>query len=60
MIWLFIEKAGDEKIGNHAYYTFWYVLPTLPMFLIFPYLLGLFGFWKALGISIVFTVVLFF
>ena len=37
--WLYIENQSNEKIANHAYYTFWYVLPTLPMFLIFPYLL---------------------
>ena len=31
-------QAGDvdKKIANHAWYTFWYVLPTLPMFLVFP------------------------
>ena len=30
LIWLYIEKQSDEKIANHAYYTFWYVIPTLP------------------------------
>ena len=39
MIWLYIENQSIEKIANHAYYTFWYVIPTLPMFLIIPYLL---------------------
>jgi hypothetical protein len=39
MIWMYIEKTPLEKISNHAYYTFYYVLPTLPMFLLFPYLL---------------------
>lgn len=39
MIWLHVEKAGAEKIGNHARYTFWYVLPTLPMFLLMPELM---------------------
>ena len=34
MIWLHIENQGTEKIANHAWYTFWYVLPTLPMFLL--------------------------
>jgi len=32
MIWLYVEKQGSEKIANHAYYTLWYVVPTLPMF----------------------------
>ncbi len=39
LIWLFVEKQSAEKIANHAYYTFWYVIPTLPMFLIIPKLL---------------------
>ena len=39
LIWLYVEKQDQEKIANHAYYTFWYVLPTLPMFLLFPFLL---------------------
>lgn len=38
LIWLYMEDQPASKIANHAYYTFWYVLPTLPMFLIFPYL----------------------
>jgi len=39
MIWLYWEKAGTGKIANHAYYTFWYVLPTVPMFLFVPWML---------------------
>ena len=36
LIWLNIENQSAEKIANHAWYTFWYVLPTLPMLLAFP------------------------
>jgi len=36
LIWLFLENHPTEKIANHAWFTFWYVVPTLPMFLIFP------------------------
>ncbi|WP_018969839.1 DUF3147 family protein [Rubritalea marina] len=42
MLWMFVELKGDEqveRIGSHAWYTFWYVLPTLPMFLVIPSLL---------------------
>jgi uncharacterized membrane protein (GlpM family) len=56
LIWLQVEKQSLEKIANHAFYTFWYVIPTLPMFIIFPYLLAKFGFWYALLIGIVITV----
>jgi F0F1-type ATP synthase assembly protein I len=60
LIWLFIEKQPVSKIANHAYYTFWYVIPTLPMFLFFPYLLPKFGFWPTLISCIVFTLVVFY
>ncbi len=48
MIWLYVERQPMEKIANHAWYTFWYVVPTLPMFLVFPRLLSRLGFWPAL------------
>ncbi len=55
LIWLNVENQPAEKIANHAWYTFWYVLPTLPMLLAFPMLLPRFGFWPALLIYIVAT-----
>lgn len=48
LVWLYVEQQPAEKIASHARYTFWYVLPTLPMFLAFPPLLARFGFWPAL------------
>jgi uncharacterized membrane protein (GlpM family) len=59
LIWLYIEKQSDEKIANHAYYTFWYVIPTLPMFLLFQYLLPKLGFWVTMGASVVVTIICF-
>ncbi|SFW27488.1 DUF3147 family protein [Luteibacter sp. UNCMF366Tsu5.1] len=59
LTWLYIEKQPAEKIANHAWYTFWYVVPTLPMFLLFPWLLNRFGFWPSLGLSAVVTIVCF-
>ena len=60
MIWLYLENQGTPKIANHAYYTFWYVLPTLPMFLLMPWLLNRgTGFWPALGWCVLLTVVAF-
>lgn len=60
MIWLYAEKQGSEKVANHAYYTFWYVIPTLPMFLVMPWLLrrGI-NFWSALAICVVVTAICF-
>ena len=60
MVWLYLENQGSEKVANHAYYTFWYVLPTLPMFLLVPFLLNRgVGFWPALLAGILLTFVLF-
>jgi hypothetical protein len=59
LTWLFIENQSEEKIANHAYYTFWYVIPTLPMFLLFPYLLPKIGFWMTMVASIGLTVICF-
>jgi hypothetical protein len=59
LTWLFIENQPEEKIANHAYYTFWYVIPTLPMFLLFPYLLPKLGFWVTIGACIVVTIICF-
>ena len=60
LIWLYVEKQPTAKIANHAYYTFWYVIPTLPMFLLFPYLLPKWGFWPTLLACIAFTLVVFY
>lgn len=59
MIWMYVEKQPDMKIANHAWYTFWYVVPTLPMFLIFPTLLPRIGFWPTLTVSAIITVICF-
>ena len=58
LVWLYVENQPQEKIANHAWYTFWYVVPTLPMFLIFPLLLPHIGFWPTMlaciGITLIF------
>lgn len=60
MIWLYIENQKAEKIANHAYYTFWYVIPTLPMFLLMPWMLNRgIHFWVSLGASIFLTLMCF-
>jgi hypothetical protein len=56
LIWLHVEGQPAQKVANHAYFTFWYVLPTLPMFLVFPWLMARWGFWWALAASALITV----
>jgi uncharacterized membrane protein (GlpM family) len=60
LIWLFVDKQGTEKIANHAWYTFWYVLPTLPMFLQLPFMLRRgYGFVPSLLVSALLTALCF-
>ena len=54
--WLYYDNVSNLKIANHISYTFLYVVPTLPMFLIFPYLIEKFGFYIAIFCSIIITV----
>lgn len=59
LIWLYIEGQPQQRLSDHAWYTFWYVLPTLPMFLVFPALIANFGFWQALFICVLITLLCF-
>ena len=59
LVWLHLEDQPPEKVANHAWYTFWYVVPTLPMFIAFPWLLARIGFWPTLAASALLSVVCF-
>ncbi|WP_117232681.1 DUF3147 family protein [Vibrio maerlii] len=59
LIWMYIDGQGSKKLSNHAFFTFWYVLPTLPMFLAFPFLLSKYSFWLTLGICCIISIVCF-
>lgn len=60
MIFLWRQRPDAEVMARHAQATFWYVLPSLPMFLLIPVLLraGV-NFWLALGAGCVLTVLLY-
>ena len=60
MIWLWSEKPDADNMAAHAGATFWYVLPSLPMFLLIPALLrqGI-SFWLALLAGCVLTITLY-
>ena len=57
MLWLWRDTHDTTRMATHVEATFWYVLPSLPMFLIVPALLrrGV-NFWTALGIGCAVTV----
>ncbi len=56
MIWLWRDSGDSARIATHAEATFWYVLPSLPMFLLMPWMIrsGL-GFWLSLAVGCVVT-----
>jgi len=57
MIFLWHARPDAENMAVHAEATFWYVIPSLPMFLAIPALLrhGT-PFWLALGLCCLLTV----
>lgn len=60
MIWLWRDKPDVPNMAAHIEATFWFVLPSLPMFLLMPWLLrqGI-SFWVALGLGCALTVALY-
>jgi len=61
VLWMRFEGVEVEKIGAHCAGVFWLVLPTLPFFLMFPWMLkkGI-PFWGGFGISAAVMLVLYF
>ena len=56
MILLWHAKPDAENMAVHAEATFWYVLPSLPMFVLIPAMLRAgFGFWISLGAGCLLT-----
>ena len=39
MIWLWHDTGDRDRLADHAEATFFYVLPTLPIFLLVPWML---------------------
>lgn len=60
MIWLWQDTGDIERIASQSEATFWFVLPSLPMYLALPAMLkaGV-SFWVALALSCVLTMVLY-
>lgn len=60
MMWLWKDTGDAARLAAHSTATFWFVLPSLPMFLLIPALLqrGA-GFWLALGAGCLLTLILY-
>ena len=52
ILWMYYEGATNEKISFYLINTLTYIIPTIPMFIFFPYLLSKTNFFITLGISI--------
>lgn len=61
LVWLYSDTRDTALVGRHMGGTFWFVLPSLPMFLAVPWMLrrGV-AFWPALASGIALTVALYF
>lgn len=60
IMWLWRDTKDVDRIADHAQATFWFVLPSLPMFLIVPMMLkrGM-GFWPSLLVGCAVTMLLY-
>lgn len=60
ILWLWRDTGDTARVAAHSEATFWFVLPSLPMFLAFPALLrhGV-AFWPALLLSCALTLILY-
>ncbi len=60
MIWLWRDTQDPSRLATHAAATLWYVVPSLPMFVLIPLLLRAgFGFYPTLAAGCALTFVLY-
>ena len=60
MIWLWRDTHDPARLADHAQATLWYVVPSLPMFVVIPFMLRAgYGFWPALGLGCALTILLY-
>ena len=60
MIWLWRDSHNPEQVAQLSAGAFWFIIPSLPMFLVLPMLLraGI-PFWVSLGVAVAGTLVLY-
>lgn len=60
MIWLWRDTGDSKLLADHAEATFYFVLPSLPMFLLIPWMLRSgYSFWLSLSGGILLTIILY-
>lgn len=60
MIWLWRDTGDGERVAELSQSTFWFLVPSIPLFIVLPLLLrsGL-GFWVSMAIVVVGTLALY-
>jgi hypothetical protein len=60
MLWLWHDRPDVPNMAAHVEATFWFVLPSLPMFLLMPWMLrnGA-SFWTSLAVGCALTIALY-
>jgi len=60
MIWLWRDKPDVPNMAAHVEATFWFVLPSLPMFLVMPWMLRHdYAFWPTVVAGSALTILLY-
>jgi hypothetical protein len=60
MLWLWRDKPDTANMAAHVEATFWFVLPSLPMFLLIPWMLRSgWSFYVALAVGCAVTIALY-
>ena len=59
-LWLWRDTGDPVRLATHSEATFWFVLPSLPMFLLIPLMLRQgWSFWAALAAGCALTIALY-
>ncbi len=60
MIWLWRDTGDAAQVGALSASIFWFILPSLPLFLVIPMMIKAgFGFWPTMGSGIALTLALY-
>ena len=58
IFWLYFEKVQNNEISEYTKNTLYFILPTIPFFIIFPFLISRCGFLISVSLSLLITVIL--
>ncbi|EJW20573.1 hypothetical protein IMCC14465_16980 [alpha proteobacterium IMCC14465] len=56
ILWMYFEGVDNDKIAQHMRFNLFFVLPTLPVFFVFPIIINKYGFMTAFVASTILLV----